>query len=116
MSKQRLHPRRARRGQWLVALGASALAHRWPAGRRYKASIACRGANRERVLSGIRSLAIIAERQVPNRLRTSCCGGPPGACNDVSNSLFDPKGPVSEGEGKSAALIPNRGVLPGIPS
>ena len=110
MRKLGLHPRRARVAV-AVALGASALALAGPAGADTKASIACRGAI-AKGLSGIPKSGFKLNdkcHKTQDKLLAAT-----GACNDVSNSLFDPKGQYAKAKAKSAALIPNK-CLPGDP-
>jgi cysteine-rich repeat protein len=110
MSKQGLHPRRARVAV-AVALAASALALAGPAGADTKASIACRGAI-AKGLSGIPKSGF--------KLNDKChktqdkVPAATGACNDVSNSLFDPTGKYTKAKTKSAGLISKK-CLPGDP-
>ena len=104
MRKQGLHPRRARVAM-AVALGASALALAGPAGADTKASIACRGAI-AKGLSGIPKSGFKLNdkcHKAQDKLLAAT-----GACNDVSNSLFDPKGQYAKAKAKSAALIPKK--------
>jgi len=104
MRKQELHPRRARVAI-AVALGASALALAGPAGADTKASIACRGAI-AKGLSGIPKSGFKLNdkcHKTQDKLLAAT-----GACNDVSNSLFDPKGQYAKAKAKSAALIPKK--------
>jgi len=101
MRTQRLHPRRTRVAM-VVALGASALALARPAGADVKASIACRSAI-AKGLSGV--------PQAGFKLNDKCHKGQDklgiatGACNDVSNSLFDPSGKYAKAKSKSSELI-----------
>jgi cysteine-rich repeat protein len=101
MRNQGLHPGRARVAM-AVALGASALALAGPAGADTKASIACRGAI-AKGLSGIPNSGF--------KLNDKChktqdkLSAATGACNDVSNSLFDPKGQYAKAKTKSSGLI-----------
>src|SRR5262245_38599737 len=101
MRTQRLHPRRTRVAM-VVALGASALALGRPAGADVKASIACRSASAEG-LSGISNVGF--------QLNDKCHQGQDklamdtSACNDVSNSLFDPTGKYAKAKTESSGLI-----------
>src|SRR5215510_10325328 len=110
MRNQGLHPRRARVAM-AVALGASAFALAGPAGADTKASIACRGAI-AKGLSGIPNSGF--------KLNDKChktqdkLSAATGACNDVSNSLFDPKGQYAKAKSKSSDLISKK-CLPGDP-
>jgi cysteine-rich repeat protein len=94
-----------------VALGASALALAGPAGADTKASIACRGAI-AKGLSGIPNSGF--------KLNDKChktqdkVSAATGACNDVSNSLFDPKAQYAKAKTKSSDLISKK-CLPGDP-
>src|SRR5262249_57981241 len=107
MRNQGLHPRRARVAM-AVALGASALALAGPAGADTKASIACRGAIAEG-LSGIRKSGF--------KLNDKChktqnkVSAPTGACNDVSNPLFDPDGKYAKAKTRSSKLISSRCLI-----
>ena len=110
MRTKGLHPRRARVAM-VVALGASALALAGSASADTKASIACRGAI-AKGLSGIPKSGFKlndkchkAQDKVPAAT---------GACNDVSNSLFDPDGKYAKAKTKSAGLISGK-CLPGDP-
>src|SRR5262245_56319376 len=110
MRKQGLHPRRARVAM-AVALGASALALAGPAGADTQASIACRGAI-AKGLSGIPKSGFKLNdkcHKIQDRIP-----GATGACNDVSNSLFDPKGQYAKAKTKSSDLI-SKNCLPGDP-
>jgi hypothetical protein len=110
MRKQGLHPRRARVAM-AVALGASALALAGPAGADTKASIACRGAIAEG-LSGIPNSGFeLNDKCHKTQDKVSAATG---ACNDVSNSLFDPTGKYAKAKTKSGDLISKK-CLPGDP-
>src|SRR5262245_11268810 len=104
MRNQGLHPRRARVAM-AVALGASALALAGPAGADTKASIACRGAIAEG-LSGI-SNSGFKLNDTCHETQDKAMAATTGACNDVSNSLFDPKGQYAKAKTKSSDLISN---------
>src|SRR5262249_19974871 len=110
MRKEELHPRRARVAM-AVALGASALALAGPADADTKASMACRGAI-AKGLSGIQKAGF--------KLNDKChktqdkVPAATGACNDVSNSLFDPDGKYAKAKTKSSSLISSK-CLPGDP-
>jgi cysteine-rich repeat protein len=101
MRKQGLHPRRAGVAM-AVALGASALALAGPAGADTKASITCRGAI-AKGLSGIPKSGFKLDdkcHKAQDKLLAAT-----GACNDIGDSLFDPKGQYAKAKAKSAALI-----------
>jgi cysteine-rich repeat protein len=110
MRTQRLHPRRTRVAM-VVALGASALALARPAGADVKASIACRSAI-AKGLSGIPNVGF--------KLNDKChkgqnkVGSDTAACNDVTNSLFDPTGKYAKAKTKSSGLVSKK-CLPGDP-
>jgi cysteine-rich repeat protein len=95
----------------VAALTASALALAGQASADTKASIACRGAI-AKGLSGI--------PQTGFKLNDKCHKGQDklglatGACNDVSNSLFDPTSKYASSKTKSSGLI-NKKCLPGDP-
>jgi cysteine-rich repeat protein len=110
MRTQWLHPRRARVAM-VVALGASALALARPAGADTKASADCRGA----IAKGLSKLA-----NTGFKLNDKCHKTQDkalmatGACNDVSNSLFDPTGKYAKAGTKSGEGITKK-CLPGDP-
>jgi cysteine-rich repeat protein len=110
MRKQGLHPRRARVAI-AVALGASALALAGPAGADTKASIACRGAI-AKGLSGIPKSGFKLNDKCHKTQDKALMAT--GACNDVSNSLFDAKGQYAKAKTKSSDLISEK-CLPGDP-
>ena len=110
MREQRLHLRRARVAI-AVALGASALAVAGPTSADTKASIGCRG----EIAKSLSSKA-----NTGFKLNDKChktqdkAGMPTGACNDVNNSAFDPKGLLAKAGAKASSLISKR-CLPGDP-
>src|SRR5215471_17469858 len=111
MRTKGLHPRRARVAM-AVALGASALALAGPAGADTKASIACRGAI-AKGLSGIQKAGFKLNDKC-HKIQDKVNPGATGACNDVSNSTFDPDGKYAKAKTKSSSLISSK-CLPGDP-